>query len=83
MLMLYGEDASRPQMDRVYRFASRITEDLIVFDTGKVELPVAHEYRQYLAPMVIYSLLERNSCHLEEVRGHSLSMRRYYRQIEY
>ena len=83
ILMLYGEDASRPQMDRVYRFASQITDDIMIFDTRKVELPVAEEYRQYLAPLVIYSLLERFSCHLEDVRGHSLNMRRYYRQFDY
>ena len=83
MLMLYGEDASRPQMDRVYRFASQITDDIMIFDTKKVDLPVAEKYRQYLAPLVIYSLLERFSCHLEEVRGHSLNMRRYYRQFDY
>ena len=83
ILMLYGEDASRAQTDRVYSFASKITDDILKFDTADVELPVDREFRRYLTPMVLYTLLERFSCHLEHVRNHSLNMRRYYRQMEY
>ncbi len=83
LLVLYGEDASRPQTDRVMKFASQVTRDILVFDTAEVELPVEKQFRGYLSPMVLYSMLERFSCHLEHERGHSLSLRRYYRQMEY
>lgn len=70
-------------MDRVLNFAEKITRNIAVFDTQSVELPLDEEFRKYVAPMVIYSMLERLSCHLSHVRNHPLETRRYYRQMEY
>ncbi len=39
--------------------------------------------RQYVAPMVMATALERVSAHFEKVRDHSLDIRRYYRTVEY
>lgn len=83
ILMFYGEDETRPLMDRVMNFASKVSEDISVFDTKDVELPVPEELRKYLSPVVIYAITERLSCYLEYVRNHPLSTRRYYRQMEY
>jgi len=83
ILMFYGEDETRPLMDRVMNFANKVSEDINVFDTKEVELPVAEDLRKYLSPVVIYVLTERLSCHLEHVRNHPLTIRRYYRQMEY
>ena len=83
IILLYGEDATRPLMDRVYNFAIKISKEVAVFDTRTVELPVDEKYRQYLSPLVIYTMLERFSCHLEKERNHPLTTRRFYRQLQY
>jgi fructoselysine-6-phosphate deglycase len=83
MLLLYGEDSTRPLMDRVYNFASRITKNIAIFDTKRVELPLDKDFRPFLSPIVIYSMLERFSCHLEKERKHPLEQRRYYRKERY
>ena len=70
-------------MDRVYNFAIKISKEVAVFDTRTVELPVDEKYRQYLSPLVIYTMLERLSCHLEKERNHPLTTRRFYRQLQY
>ena len=44
MILLYGEDSTRPLMDRVYDFASKITKHIAIFDTKKVELPVDEDF---------------------------------------
>ena len=84
MIMLYGEDETRPLMDRVYNFASKITDVITIFDTKAIELPFSKPYyRKIVSPLVIYAITERLSCHIENVRGHSLKIRRYYRQMDY
>ena len=84
MILLYGEDETRQLMDRVFNFASKISECIQVFDTSKVELPFSKpEYRKIVSPLVIYVIMERLSCHIEKETGHSLNIRRYYRQMNY
>ena len=83
MILLYGEDETRPLMDRVVKFASNITEDINIFDTTHVQLPFDAEFRKIVSPLVIYAMLERLSCHLEKERQHPLTTRRYYRQFDY
>ena len=84
MILLYGEDSTTPLMDRVVKFASNITDKINIFDTRKVDLPFSEKkFRAIVSPLVIYSILERLSCHLEKERDHKLTIRRYYRQMEY
>ncbi|HIU33037.1 MAG TPA: SIS domain-containing protein, partial [Candidatus Pullichristensenella excrementigallinarum] len=84
ILMLYGEDETRPLMDRVMRFAGKITDVINVFDTKEIALPFSDAYfRKIVSPLVLYALTERLSCHLEKERNHPLTIRRYYRQMEY
>lgn len=84
LILLYGEDETRPLMDRVLNFAEKITKVINVFDTKDVELPFSDpELRKIVSPMVIYAITERLSCHLEKERNHPLTVRRYYRQMEY
>ena len=83
LILLFSEDETRPLMDRVLRFAEKISESINIFDTAEVELPLDGDLRKYISPLVVYSILERLSCHLERVRNHPLTIRRYYRQMEY
>ncbi len=84
MILLYGEDETRPLMDRVKNFAEKITREINIFDTREVELPFTKpEFRKIVSPMITYAITERLSCHLEKERNHPLTTRRYYRQMDY
>jgi fructoselysine-6-phosphate deglycase len=55
-----------------------------VLDTAAYELPgVSAEVRAMISPIVLATLLERLSAHLEVIRDHPLTTRRYYRRTEY
>ena len=85
MILLYGEDETRPLMDRVLNFCNNVTKnEITIFDTATIELPFTKpEYRKIVSPMVVYTMEERLSAHLENERNHPLTTRRYYRQMEY
>lgn len=90
IIMLYGEDETRPLMDRVMNFTKMLEDEKGVkvkvntFDTSTVELPFSKpEFRKIVSPLVIYTITERLSCHLENVRNHPLTTRRYYHQMNY
>ena len=84
VLLLKGEDATRPLMDRVERFAEQYTKKLTVIDTRDYQLEgISTEFREYLSPIITSTLLQRLSVHLEDKRNHSLEIRRYYRTVAY
>jgi fructoselysine-6-phosphate deglycase len=83
LILFYGEDETRPLMDRVMDFSEKITKVINVFDTKEVELPFDPEFRKIVSPMVMYAITERFSCFLEKERNHPLTTRRYYRRMEY
>jgi fructoselysine-6-phosphate deglycase len=83
LILFYGDDETRPLVDRVYNFAKKITKEIMIFDTKEIELPVDEAFRKFISPLVVYAITERLSCHLEHVRNHALTVRRYYRQMDY
>lgn len=84
LILLYGEDDTRQLMDRVLNFSKNITNVINVFDTKDIELPFTNDkFRIIVSPMVVYTVLECLSRHLEAERNHPLTVRRYYRQMEY
>jgi fructoselysine-6-phosphate deglycase len=84
MLLLKGQDETRPLMERVERFAEKYTKKLTVIDTADYELAgISEEFRKYLSPIVTSTLLQRLSVHLEDKRNHNLEIRRYYRTVAY
>ena len=84
LLLLKGEDATRPLADRVERFVSGLTDKVVVLDTASVELPgISDDVRGLVSPAVLSALLERVSAHLEVLRDHPLTTRRYYRRMAY
>lgn len=55
-----------------------------MFDTHDYELPgISDEFRWMLSPVVLNAILSRVSKNFEEIRDHSLDIRRYYRKVEY
>lgn len=78
------EAHTRPLDERVARFCREYADDFTVFDTRDYELPgISEEFRWMLSPVVLNAVLSRVSKNLEEIRGHSLDIRRYYRTVEY
>lgn len=84
MFLLKGEDATRPLADRVETFASRHTGKLTVLDSADYDLPgISPEVRALISPVILAAALERVSAHLEVMRAHPLTTRRYYKRVEY
>lgn len=84
MMLLVGEDETRPLMDRVVNFSKKYSNDVNVFDTKDYPLTgISPEFRGLVGPLVLDTVLDRVSKHLEKVRNHSLDLRRYYRVVEY
>ncbi len=84
LMVIMGEDDTRPMCERVINFARKYTDDLNVFDSADYKLPgIDEKYRSLLSPIIITAVLDRLSIHLEEKRGHSLDIRRYYKKVEY
>jgi fructoselysine-6-phosphate deglycase len=79
-----GEDATRPLGDRVENFAKRYSDRVRVLDAASVKLPgISAQVRGLISPILLATLLERLSAHLEVLRNHPLTTRRYYKRVEY
>lgn len=84
VIVLKGEDPSRPLAERVERFAATYTKKLSVLDTAVFPLPgISDRLRALISPVVLATVLERVSAHLEVKRDHPLTTRRYYRRVPY
>lgn len=84
LMLFLGEDESRPLMERVVKFAENYNKNSTLLDTKDYELPgISPRFRGLLAPLVMDTVVDRISKHLERVRNHSLDLRRYYRVVEY
>ena len=79
--MIKGEDEQRPLADRVERFATTVTKKLRVFDSKEFALEgISDDVRALISPVVIAAAFERLSMHLQVVRDHPLTTRRYYKK---
>lgn len=84
IILLKGEDRTRPLAERVERFAEHYSKELTVFDTKDYPLEgISDGLRSLVSPIVFAALLERVSCHLEEQRDHPLTTRRYYKKVPF
>jgi fructoselysine-6-phosphate deglycase len=84
VIVLKGEDASRSLCERVERFATHYTDKIRVLDTAQFKLPgISAEVRALVSPILLATVLERVSAHLEVKRNHPLTTRRYYKRVAY
>ncbi|HET6507786.1 MAG TPA: SIS domain-containing protein [Baekduia sp.] len=84
VLLLKSEDEARALADRVESFVPTVTDKLEVVDPASFELPgVSKGVRALITPVLLAAVLERLSAHLEVLRDHPLTTRRYYRRVEY
>lgn len=84
VILIKGEDKTRPEMDRVEKFVNRVSAKVTVFDTKKFALPgIDDEFRGILSPIVMRSAFMRLNVHLEHCRRHPIDIRRYYKALKY
>jgi fructoselysine-6-phosphate deglycase len=84
VVLLKGEDAGRPLVERVEKFAGTLTERTLVLDAAEFELPgIDADLRSLISPVVLAAALERVSAHLEVRTNHPLTTRRYYKRLAY
>lgn len=84
VILIKGEDRTRPEMDRVEKFVNKISAKVIVFDTENYKLKgISEEFRWILSPIVMRSAFQRVNVYLEFYRRHPLGIRRYYRRLDY
>jgi fructoselysine-6-phosphate deglycase len=84
IIVMKGEDESRALSDRVENFVVKYSDEVTIFDTREYELEgISDEVRPLVSPVVLATLLERISTHLEKERNHPLTTRRYYKKVAY
>lgn len=84
VILIKGEDKTRPEMDRVEKFVNTVSAKVTVFDTKKFALPgIDEEFRGVLSPIVMRSAFMRLNVHLEHCRRHPIDIRRYYKALKY
>lgn len=85
VFLVKGEGKCRNIDDRVEKFVKNYTDKFTVIDTKDYELDgIDDKFRWILSPTIASTLLvDRLAFHFEDNTGHSLDIRRYYRQFEY
>ncbi|MVA26571.1 SIS domain-containing protein [Agrobacterium vitis] len=84
LVLIIGEDPSRPLMERVKTFSQKHTERLMIYDSREYAMEgVDPEIRPIVAPYVIQAALKRLSVRLSIWRDQPLSTRRYMWKSEY
>ena len=84
VLLFKSEDEARALGERVERFVPSVSDKLQVIDPAQFELPgVSAATRALISPVLLATVLERLSAHLEVLRDHPLTTRRYYRRVDY
>lgn len=82
--LLMTEGPTRAQDERVREFAARHTKKFTCFDTKDYALPgISDAFRPWLCPVVMAAVLQRVSKNMQQITGHSLDLRRYYRKESY
>ena len=74
VILIKGEDKTRPEMDRVEKFVNTVSAKVTVIDD---------EFRGILSPIVMRSAFMRLNVHLEHCRRHPIDIRRYYKALKY
>lgn len=85
VFLVKGEGKCREIDDRVEKFVEKHTNKFTVIDPKDYELDgIDDKFRWILAPTIVSTLLvDRLAFHFEDNTGHSLDIRRYYRQFAY
>ena len=84
LLLLMGEDPSRPIAERALQFTQQYSQNTIVYDAKDFPMTgIAPEIRPLVAPMVVDSALTNLVETLAVVREHPMSLRKYMGKVAY
>ncbi|OLT40161.1 hypothetical protein BJF86_04945 [Serinicoccus sp. CNJ-927] len=85
VIVLTGEDTTRPMGERVIRFLERYSDKVHVVDGARLTLPgVPEAMRPFVGTLVMAStIVGRLAEHFEAWSGHALSERRYMWKVDY
>lgn len=84
LVLLLGEDPSRPLMERVVRFCHKYTERLIIHDSRDYPMTgIDPQVRPLVAPYILQAALQRLAERLAVWHNQPLSTRRYMWKTEY
>lgn len=84
VMLLLGEDPSRPLMERALAFCRRYSDRLMVYDSRDFPMTgVDPEVRPLFAPFVLQAALNRFAEHLAVLHDHPLDTRRYMWVTDY
>lgn len=79
-----GEDSQRELGLRVARFLPKVCDNYTIIDTADYPLEgICEKYRGDLSHLVMHAVTNRIDAHLEELSGHDMKLRRYYRKLDY
>jgi fructoselysine 6-phosphate deglycase len=84
LILILGEDPSRPLMERVVRFCKKYTERLMIYDSRDFAMPgIDAAIRPIVAPYLLQAALKRFAARLSVWHGQPLTTRRYMWKTEY
>jgi fructoselysine-6-P-deglycase FrlB-like protein len=84
VILLAGEDATRPMAERARSFLGKYAKKNFVIDSRELSLPgVPKSARGEVAPIALGAIVTRLSRHFESQTGHDLDSRRYMTKVDY
>ncbi len=84
MILITGEDPSRPLMERVVKFCDTYAGRVMNYDSRNFAMKgIDPEIRPIVAPYILQAALKRFSAHLSVLRNQPLTTRRYMWKVAY
>jgi len=84
LILITGEDPSRPLMERVVSFCDTYAGRVMKYDSRDFAMTgIAPEIRPIVAPYILQAALKRLSAHLSVLRNQPLTTRRYMWKVAY
>lgn len=84
LVLILGEDPSRPLMERALRFCEKHSDRLFIYDSRDYPMTgIAPEIRPILAPYIVQAALKRISARLSVLHDKPLATRRYMWKSDY
>lgn len=84
LILITGEDPSRPLMERVASFCDTHAQRVMKYDSRDFAMTgIAPEIRPIVAPYILQAALKRMAAHLSVLHNQPLSTRRYMWKVAY
>ena len=82
--LFVGEDSQRDIALRVARFLPKVCDNYTVIDSRDYPTPgIDERFRGYISHLIVHAVTNRIDAHLEAQTGHDMTLRRYYRKMDY